>query len=1198
MKIHSNFTLDHRMAFATTQTLDNVLLRNISFRTTANNAISSTYGLYANGQGQTYWSNTVSPANLSTLSTSIAIAVIGLSTTISTTLANTNANISSIVSTNNFQSSQISTLNYALQSSVSSLIRVDQSLSNSMTSLSNNFFVLSNSLAVRVDNIYNSTVQWVESTLYGFSSFSTFYVEIGAVQSSVNTSVSSLSTALYLQNTSTYGALTLNYIAADTLLAASTIDYVNRQISSISSVIATGANLSTFSSIITSQLLSTSAGNSARFSTSEGLIISNISTIYNSSILQLESTNITNTSNISTLLNLSTNLSSISYYWISSFVSTSDYYQNLAINGSISSLSSSVNSLWNSSILLTNAFSTISSIYSIDYSSQQSTNVALWSNISDLQYEFSIITTSSILAGIYDTFVELEYYASTLINSTILTTNTFQSTLYYSTTVQNASISRSYFDFYVSTLYASTLSTLIPSTMAYTSSLISSLYSTGSVYLYSTLDSTTQGLTVSFISTTSSLTTTILTSTQTYLNSSIIGYVSTPVSSALSTFSTLGYVQLSTLSTLGGSQLSTQSSLFNVLYTSTGTLYISSVNLYNSISSIYSTTVIQAGAMFSSFSTQFSRQMSTQNGIFNSTIATYPAQLTVAVNSTNASVLATTNTAANATLSNIEASTLAAYNIYASSLLSASSSIGLSTLYTVQTINLTGSTFAGTMDMGAYRNFYINVYNLSNGLSDYKLNYTSNTLSFLDYRRGVITINISTVGQAYSNNNSLLHFNVYRWGIPTTIFGNTYPFISNADYMLQYEYTIINSVIYTNLLNVFPRLSVRNAQISSIVRNVNSNGTLTSNCFWRGTPVLVSWSNYNFSPYSTLGAPNLNPEVQVDVVVGGSTVAQYFSPFSQSSITIQAPYLTNQSIPFLTTTVNTYIVGSINDATTTTFNTLLPTFDYIYAYSPGYPAATGFVGGQELVAITDNNRYPLNGLVPNVYRTSPSNYPSFSNDPQYSASNFTNGLLNSVGARGYTPSTILVGPSNTVGRFQENSATSGYADFYVNLPTYFEPLTTLQAFNSQITFTISSATNSYTFLGANITQVSGGLYRVFNTGVPKASNTFTSGSASIRYNYSPVFAISSFTGFTESSFVGPVSAGNPDPAVITEIPNIGLTTLNDSVSTLTFYNLIGGPITSNETAGMRLQGSVLYGGNNFSSTFLTTNTTSAQVFRF
>ena len=1186
------------MAFTTTQTLDNVLLRNISFRTTANHAISSTYGLYANGQGQTYWSNTINPANLSTLSTSIAIAVVGLSTTTSTLQATTNANISSIVSTNNLQSTQIATLNYALQSSVASLIGVDQTLSNSMNSLSNNFFVLSNSLAVRVDNIYNSTIQWVESTLYGYSSFSTFYVEIGAVQSSVNTSISSLSTALYLQNTSTYNALTLNYIAADTLLAISTVNFVGRQISSLSSVIATGANQSTFSSIITSQLLSTSAGNNARFSTSEGLIILNISTIYNSSIIQLESANVTNTSNISSLLNLSTQLSSISYGWISSFVSTSDYYQNVAIYGSISSLSSSVNSLWNSSIFLTSAFSSISSIYSINYNGQQSTNAALWSNISDLQYEFSIITTSSILAGIYDTFIQLEYYTSTLINSTILTTAVFQSTLYSTTTSQNASISQTYFNFYVSTLYASTLSTLIPSTMSYTSSLISTLYSTGSAFLYSSLGSTTLGLTVGFISTTSSLTTTILTSTQFYLNSSILGYVSTPMGDALSTFSTLGYIQLSTFSTLGGRQLSTQNSLFNTLYTSTGSLYISSLSLYSSISSFYSTTIVQSGVIFSSFSTQFSRQMSTQNGLFNSTIGTYPAQLAAAVNSTNTSVLATTNMLANATLAEIEASTLAAYNIYAASLLAASSTIGMSSLYTAQTINLTGSTFTGTMDMGAYRNFYINVYNLSNGLSDYKVNYTSNILSFMDYRRGVITINISTVGQAYSNNNSLLHFNVYRWGMPTTIFGNLYPFISNADYMLQYEYTIINRIVYTNLLNVFPRLAVRNPQISSIVRNVNSNGTPTSNCFWRGTPVLVSWSNYNFSPYNSLGAPNLNPEVQVDVVVGGATVAQYFSPFSQSSITIQAPYLTNQLLPMVSTFVNTYIVGNSTDIATTTFHTMLPTFDYIYAYSPGYPAATGFVGGQELVAITDANRYPLNGLVPNVYRVSPSNYACFDNDPQYSASNFTNGLLNSAGARGYTPSTILVGPSNVAGQFQETSATSGYADFYVNLPTYFEPLTTLQALNSQITFTISSATNSYTFLGSNITQVSGGLYRVFNTGVPKASNTFTSGSASIRYNYSPVFAISSFTGFTESSFVGPVSAGNPDPAVTVEIPNTGLTILKDPVSTLTFYNVINGPITPNETAGMRLQGTVLFNGVNYSSTFLTTNTTSAQVFRF
>jgi hypothetical protein len=497
------------------------------------------------------------------------------------------------------------------------------------------------------------------------------------------------------------------------------------------------------------------------------------------------------------------------------------------------------------------------------------------------------------------------------------------------------------------------------------------------------------------------------------------------------------------------------------------------------------------------------------------------------------------------------------------------------------------------MDMGGYRNFNINVYGLVNGSSNYVLNYTSNNISQINFRRGVITINISTVGVAYSNNNSQLHFNVYRWGLPTTVFGNVFPYISNADYTLQYEYTIMNSVIYTNLLNVFPRLATRTPQISSIVRNVVLNGTASSNCFWRGTPVRVSWNNYSFFPFGAVGAPNLNPEVQIDVVVNSVTVGQYYAPFLQSTMTIQAPYLTNQLVPVVPTTVKTYIVGNPNDVATTQFFTILPTFDSVTVT----PAGGNFIGGQELVAITDSNRYPLNGLNPNVVFTNVLNYSSFNGDPLYGAPNLVNGLLNSAGARGYTATSITVGASNIPGNFQETSAASGYADFYVNLVGYFAPLNNLQALNSQITVTLSNISNSYTFLATNIVQQVGSLYRLYNTGVAKGSNTFTSGSAAITYKYTPVTAISSFTGYTESSFVGPTSAGTPDP-ITRAVVSPNLTTPMDAVSTLTFYNLIGGPITAGQTAGMSITGSLTFNLSTFASTVTTTSATSAQVFRF
>jgi len=64
-----------RMAYPTGANLNNLLLQQLSFRTGGNYPISSLYTLYANGQGQTYWSNSVNPDSLSTLSSAVGNAI-------------------------------------------------------------------------------------------------------------------------------------------------------------------------------------------------------------------------------------------------------------------------------------------------------------------------------------------------------------------------------------------------------------------------------------------------------------------------------------------------------------------------------------------------------------------------------------------------------------------------------------------------------------------------------------------------------------------------------------------------------------------------------------------------------------------------------------------------------------------------------------------------------------------------------------------------------------------------------------------------------------------------------------------------------------------------------------------------------------------------------------------------------------------
>jgi hypothetical protein len=433
------------MAFTTTQSADSVLLRGITFRTTANAPISSQYILYANGNGQTYWSNAVLPSAISSISSYVGVTsnvfradITALSTSVST-----------------------------IQTDISTLRVVDSQLSNSIGTLSNNVNVLGNQLAAQVGNIYISTVSWVNSTLYSISSFSTFYVSTNYILSTTVEGLSTLSTSAGVQNASTYSSLTSNYTELVRSTTASTFDYVNTSLFLLanSTTAAYTAAIDVFSSVITGQLLSTSGGLQSSLSTATGLqngVFSDFySSIYLSSILVDEQNISTLRVDVTDLQAFSTSISTVTYSWISTFVSTSQGIQNVELYARLQPVSTAISSIVQSTATLYTLFSNLSSAVSTTNSTTQSSIRGLTNAVSSLAREFSSLTTSSILAGVYDTFMELEEYTVGLINSTISTVSTFVSSLYYSTIVQNTSIATAYFAFYVSTMYDSTLSTLI-----------------------------------------------------------------------------------------------------------------------------------------------------------------------------------------------------------------------------------------------------------------------------------------------------------------------------------------------------------------------------------------------------------------------------------------------------------------------------------------------------------------------------------------------------------------------------------------------------------------------------------------------------------------------------------------------------------------------------------------------------------------
>jgi len=401
------------------------------------------------------------------------------------------------------------------------------------------------------------------------------------------------------------------------------------------------------------------------------------------------------------------------------------------------------------------------------------------------------------------------------------------------------------------------------------------------------------------------------------------------------------------------------SSILSSIYTSFYNLEIYSSNLIvgtstsvsTSIGNILSTTFVYNQSIANAFF------QSNVSSVYASTISTVVPSTMLFVSSMISTLYSSLYYNLNSTLQNTVVSSLISTTYsYLSTLSPTITSNVTSTLASQQTLLLSNTSSNAVMDFANYRNFFINVNSLTNG-NVYRLTYQSNAVSSLNYNRGVITIDISTVGSAYTTNSSLLALDTNHYGYPTAVSEKYIPYISNADYTMQYEYTILNNIVYTNLLGVYPRLNVTAMTYSTTVAPVYVNNVVNSNFVWRNTPLVVSWSPYSFFPFGTFGGPPFTPQVQISYSVGSSTI-QTYGPFalSQSTATIQLPALTNAST-FVSTSLNTYIVGKPVTGASKTFTTILPSFDVILMTST---RNTIRIGGNALSGFTDNGTNVLN----------------------------------------------------------------------------------------------------------------------------------------------------------------------------------------------------------------------------------------------
>jgi hypothetical protein len=159
----------------------------------------------------------------------------------------------------------------------------------------------------------------------------------------------------------------------------------------------------------------------------------------------------------------------------------------------------------------------------------------------------------------------------------------------------------------------------------------------------------------------------------------------------------------------------------------------------------------------------------------------------------------------------------------------------------------------------------------------------------MDWKTGTILINVLSTG-SYSYNNGKIVMDTYRWGFPTSIYDSMFPTLSSADYTLMYDYRIYNSTLFTSLQNIYPRLRILNA-----------------NVIVGGGGVAADWTNYSWIPTGLVGSPPFSPQINVDLLQGGSIV-QRVGPFD----------ITVSTITFSTaltglTDVSIYFAGSFGE---------------------------------------------------------------------------------------------------------------------------------------------------------------------------------------------------------------------------------------------------------------------------------------------
>jgi hypothetical protein len=467
------------MSFTQTSQLNSLLLRGLQFRTNSNVPISTSYALYADGRGGTFWDQALKASDLSSYSTSVA----------------------------DIAESQ-STLTFYTTSSVTGM-------QVQISTLEQDFSTLAGSVSTQIDQ-----------AIFSFSTNQYFIDQLSSIQLELETEISSIYSTLSSYDNANFSTLS-SYIVESQLVSFA---YTDSSISNVytQSVSTSQDSLDVFSTSINNALISTSIAFASTILDQNSSLAIYISTdtaetaSTNSSFLMMFSTADTRLSSLEFMsTNLLSTISSYSDYQLS----TSQGIQNmstqstfLVIFSTLEAISTIAISTANIAISTANTFA--NQINTVSIATAQNT-----ADIADLNFNFNLLTTSTLISSIYDSFIGLEQFCVQL----VVSTNDGLTSTLNSTT-----------EGYISTIY----STIV----------IDILNQAGAVFA-STIFSTADALTSTFISTLSTIYDEYTSSLTSQLDSSILAYVSTPVGTALEQFSTSSEIELSTFSTLYNSTL-------------------------------------------------------------------------------------------------------------------------------------------------------------------------------------------------------------------------------------------------------------------------------------------------------------------------------------------------------------------------------------------------------------------------------------------------------------------------------------------------------------------------------------------------------------------------------------------------------------------------------------------------------------------